>query len=273
MSHEEYKGMLELEALDALDGMEGRAMREHLEDCAECRAELSELRDTAAMLVHLVPAATPPAHLRARILEAVAAEDGQSDARAGRVAQAERDAKTPIVASPGVKETGTLPFVNRRSSYGWATLLAASLLIGALLVSLFLVWQRKNQAEAELAREREVRELLAAPGASMVELSGTETAPQAQAKLAYDRQTGRAMLFAYNLPPTPAGKAYQLWFITPDGRVLPGGVFATDPSGRAEMRDQIPAEGRNAQTFAVTLEPAGGVAVATGAKYLLGSRS
>lgn len=253
--------MLELEALDALDQTEERAVREHLEDCAECRAELGELRDTAAMLAHLVPAATPPAHLRARILEAVAAEGQNSNA------QAETD-------RPSLKEKEPLPFApRRRASYNWGALLAASLLIGALIVSLFLLWQRKNAAEAELAREREVRELLSAPGSSMVMLSGTETAPQARAKLAYDRQTGRAMLFAYNLPPAPAGKAYQLWFITPDGKVLPGGVFGTNTSGQAEMRDQIPVEGRDAQAFAVTLEPAGGVSVATGAKYLLGSKS
>jgi hypothetical protein len=212
------------------------------------------------MLVHLVPAATPPAHLRARILDAVAAEDQKSDAQDGTDTDAH-------------KEKEPLPFVPRRASYNWGALLAASLLIGALLVSLFLVWQRKNQAEAELAREREVRELLSAPGSSMVTLAGTETAPQARAKLAYDSQSGRAMLFADGLPPAPAGKAYQLWFITPDGKVLPGSVFTTNPSGHAEMRDQIPVEGRNAQTFAVTLEPAGGVSVATGAKYLLGSKT
>lgn len=243
--------MLELEALDALEAEDVRAMREHLDDCAECRSELTELRDAAAMLAHLVTPAAPPAALRSRILERVAAERQE----------------------PKTKEKEPLPFVPRKSSYNWAALLAAAILIGALIISLLIVWQRKNEMEAELAREREARELLTAPDASVVALAGTETAPQARARLAYDRSTGRAMLFAYDLPPAPAGKAYQLWFITPDGRVLPGGVFSTDTSGRAEMRDQIPADGRNAQTFAVTLEPAGGVKVATGAKYLLGSKS
>jgi anti-sigma factor RsiW len=95
--------MLELEALDALDQTEERAVREHLEDCAECRAELRELRDAAAMLVHLVPAATPPAHLRARILDAVAAEERKSNAKA------ETDTRP-------LKEKEPLPFVPRRAS-------------------------------------------------------------------------------------------------------------------------------------------------------------
>lgn len=77
------------------------------------------------------------------------------------------------------------------------------------------------------------------------------------------------MLFAYNLPPAPAGKAYQLWFIADLKHPVPGAVFNTDQQGRAVMRDQVPEAGRNASVFAVTLEPAGGVSAPTGEKYLL----
>jgi anti-sigma-K factor RskA len=111
--------------------------------------------------------------------------------------------------------------------------------------------------------------MLTAPGAQMAQLSGTNVAQQASAKLAFDPQTGRAMLFAYNLPPAPAGKAYQLWYIADLAHPVPGGVFNTDARGGAVLRDQVPAAGRRASVFAVTLEPQGGTSAPTGDKYLL----
>jgi anti-sigma-K factor RskA len=81
------------------------------------------------------------------------------------------------------------------------------------------------------------------------------------------------MLFAYNLPPAPAGKAYQLWFIS-GGKVMPGKVFTPDTTGRVMMNEQVPVANLDAApAFAVTLEPSTGVAVATGEKYLLSPSS
>jgi anti-sigma-K factor RskA len=103
----------------------------------------------------------------------------------------------------------------------------------------------------------------------MTQLNGLGPGQSASAKVALDPQTGRAMLFAYNLPPAPAGKAYQLWFISDIKHPVPGGVFNPDAQGRAVLRDQAPEAGRSAAVFAVTLEPSGGVAAPTGEKYLL----
>jgi anti-sigma-K factor RskA len=122
----------------------------------------------------------------------------------------------------------------------------------------------------ELERTRRERELLASPDAHSSELAGLHTAESARARLVFDEHTGEAMLTAMNLPPAPAGKAYQLWFIA-DGRPLPGSVFSTDAQGRALMHEQIPAEGRRAQVFAVTVEPAGGVESPTGEMVLKGA--
>jgi anti-sigma-K factor RskA len=80
------------------------------------------------------------------------------------------------------------------------------------------------------------------------------------------------MLMADNLPPAPAGKAYQLWFIS-GNKPVAGTVFTPDARGHAEVRDQAPAEGRDASIFAVTLEPSSGVSAPTGDKYLLGAAS
>ena len=125
-----------------------------------------------------------------------------------------------------------------------------------------------------MARERQMRdELIAAPDARVTELEGTSVAPQAHARFAYNRRTGRAMLFAYDLPPAPAGKAYQLWFISDGKPPLPGGTFTPDTKGRAMINEQVPDAGRNASAFSITLEPQPSASAPTGEKYLSSSAS
>lgn len=131
---------------------------------------------------------------------------------------------------------------------------------------------RAAELQTEIARQREVEELLAAPGSRIVTLAGTEVAPRARARLIRDRRNERVVFVASDLPSAPAGKAYQLWFIA-GSKPLSGGVFTTDAAGRAVLRGQVPTGGRNASTFAVTLEPAGGSNAPTGDKYLLGTSS
>ena len=163
--------------------------------------------------------------------------------------------------------------------------IAASLAFVALLASLFVVWSRNQSLQAEvvrlsrgldeaqdkLARLEQDSEILNAPTLAIATLKGTAMAQKAQGKLMYDQKTGRAIFTASNMPPAPAGKAYQLWYLT-GNRALRGGVFSIDASGRATMRDQLPPEAREATAFAVTLEPETGVDAPTGEKYLLTPR-
>lgn len=144
------------------------------------------------------------------------------------------------------------------------TAVAAALLLVALLVSLFVLWQQNR----ELREKNQIAEVLNAPGSRVIELSGTTEAFGATAKLAYD-PTGRAVLIASGLPPTPAGKEYQLWFIV-DNKPIPGRTFAPDNNGQSTLQDQVPEAARRSAIFAITLEPTGGVPLPTGAIYLRG---
>jgi hypothetical protein len=165
--------------------------------------------------------------------------------------------------------------------------IAASLVIVVLLGAVVVLWQRNrgmekelarlsqrvNESDQELARLREEKGLLVAPGARVASLSGTEIAREANAMLVFNRETGRAMLVANGLPRAPAGQAYQLWFIPKGKQPIPGGVFSADEKGHAELRDMVPPEGRDALVFAITLERAGGVPAPQGEMYLKGSVS
>jgi anti-sigma-K factor RskA len=301
--------MLTAQALGALEREEALMLEEHLATCPECRAELDQWYGTAAALAYSVPPAEPSANLRSRILqnarhsqqvdESIKREDEGIGASGSRTLEASRTSATSREASSSSTSTASstssknvLPFappVKRQwSAPAIFGTLAASLAFVALVVSLFVLWQRNhrmeaemaslqerlNQTQGELARQLEKQAPLASPESQAALLAGTNVAPRARAMLAFDRKTGRAMLIANDLPPAPAGKAYQLWFIA-GGHVMPGGVFTPDARGHAEMRDQMPAEGLRAPSaiFAVTLEPAGGVGAPTGEKYLLSQTS
>jgi anti-sigma-K factor RskA len=280
VTHEDYKEMLAAYALGALEAEETRALEEHLRTCADCAAEVAQWSDATASLALSAQGVEPPAELRARILESVRSIPQNSGEKIRGGGEVESD-RAQQVASNVIQ----MPLDARRRPFVplWFGAIAASIAIIALSTSLFVVWKRLNRMQEqmererttaenlarELSAEREMRELLTAPGVRMTELAGMGAAPTASAKLAVDPQTGHAMLFAYNLPPAPAGKAYQLWYISDLKNPVPGGVFDTDARGRAVLRDQVPEAGRSASVFAVTLEPAGGVRAPTGDKYLL----
>ena len=288
--------MLAAHALGALDEAEARELAAHLEGCAECRAEASAWLETAAALAYATPPVEPPAELRSRILESIHAEGAQQIPRFALKRDNGKAANIAVESSQA--ESNVVPFVKparRRSIIVSQSLaLAASLALVALAISLLMLWNRYNttqqevarlsarlsQAQGELAREREQltheREaiaLITQPDTRMATLAGTEMALSAHAKFVFDRNTGRAMLMADNLPAAPAGKAYQLWFIAEGKSPMPGQVFTPDASGHAETRDEVPAEARNATIFAITLEPSEGVPAPTGPKYLLSATS
>lgn len=274
MDHEAYKEMIALDALGLLEAAERRELDAHLATCADCRAELREARDAAAMLAFAFQPVAPPDALRARILEDI---KNQKQLPRAETTNGESAASSDQPATNAAIESNVVPFVSRRGDSNKQPLLtfgliAASLMIVTLLVGLYALWQRNKDMQAEVAREREVRELLTEPDARIISLEGTATAPGAGGRLIISRSEGRAALFAHDLPPAPQGKAYQLWFIAAGRQPAPGGVFTTDNAGRASLRDTIPNEvRRDAATFAVTLENSSGETSPKGEKYLLGS--
>lgn len=311
MQHEDYKELLALDAAGALDEVERGPLEEHLSSCEECRAELHALTNAAAALVYTVAPVAPPAYLRARILESVHALDNtRQDATARSTTNDVRNVAVDLSNpagdgpnarnAPAVKEDlrGLLSrfslwqLLRARPSLAFGAM-AAALAVVVLGVSTFMLWgstetlrseiarlnARLNESErelagerGELARMRDVNDVLAAPGASIAQLAGKPPAPTARAVVAYDRKSGRAVMLAAGLPQAPAGKAYQLWFIA-GGKPLPGGTFKVDAEGRARLSDHIPEGIGQVASFAVTLEREGGESAPKGDMYLLSPAS
>ena len=295
MKHEEHKEVLALAALGALEGREQETLEAHLAACGECRAELRSLSDAAALLALADSPVAPPPELRSRLLAEIKTTRQEGGASAtGTDGARDADAKpaSNVVQFDAARRESRRGLMVSRPALLFGSL-AASLAIAVLGLSLLTLWQRNTRMQGELAslsrqlaetrarldstntelaRARDEAQLLGAPDSRMTELAGTEVASGARARLTFNETTGEAVLVAAKLPPAPAGKAYQLWYIA-DGKPLPGSVFTTDVSGRGELRSSIPPEGRRAAVFAVTLEPAGGRPAPSGDIYLKGPAS
>lgn len=265
-----------------------------------------KLNDAAAQLAFTVDAVTPAPEIRRRIMAAIGAtsetsSDNTNPAVAAAIASAARhtansDADAATLA-PGSGSSNVVAMTARRNIFTMsrATLtysaIAASLALVALAGLSFVLWRRAADAQAqvaranteitrltaeaeklktELAESQNETELIAAPQTKLAVLNGTDKAPAASARLVFDPQTKRAVLYINRLPPAPAGKTYQLWYIA-DGKPLSGAIFTTVEQG--SLRDVAPAGSGTASTFAITIEQAGGSPTPKGDKVLVGTSS
>jgi anti-sigma-K factor RskA len=264
MAHEQFQEMLAVHALSALDERDELALNEHLQSCAECRDELDQWRKTSSGLAFMSTPAEPSPKVRERILAQV---------------RSEKDSP----ASP----SNVLPFAERRRSqiysprrFGALEAVAATIIV-ALLISVFVLWRQNRATKNDLARlsqqirdtqieldhQQAIVKMMSQPGSRLIDLGGTNMAPGARAKIVYDKN-GSAMLVAEGLPATPAGMAYQLWYVVGDKK-MPGKTFGIDASGKGNLHDQIPSSAMEGAVFAVTMEPAGGGTTPTGKMYLV----
>lgn len=283
-SHDEYQEMVIAHALNALEAAEAREMTDHLNSCQQCRVEFDSWNETTSSLAFAAESSSPSTDVRRRILQEASTISVTESHRQEDAARTLAEAPPPGPDNVRLMRDSLRP----RWSIGERLLaIAASLILVSLLGTVIVLWQRTkamksdvarmsrqvDESQKELARVREEKGLLTAPDARMASLTGTMMAKDASAMIAYDRTTGRAMLVANGLPPVPVGQAYQLWFIPKGKQPMPGGVFATNADGHAEMHDTVPVEGRESATFAVTLEQAGGAPTPQGKIYMQSSAS
>lgn len=132
--------------------------------------------------------------------------------------------------------------------------------------------QRDQEARAlrtALAERNEMLTILRSAHVKVVSLAGLEQAKSAGAFLLYDQDTKKAFFYAFNMPPLPAGKTYQLWAIV--DKPVSAGTFQTDPGQKSRLliRNIPPLE--SITKFAVSVEPQGGRPQPTGDTYLIGS--
>jgi anti-sigma-K factor RskA len=120
------------------------------------------------------------------------------------------------------------------------------------------------------ARERTLNTLLEAE-ADLAIAHLTTTGPNTPGiQLFWNRKASSAVLHAFRLPPAPAGRVYQLWFMR-DGVPVPSQTFNSDPDGHALVQAFTVPEGGGFGAAAVTIEPEGGSPAPTTPVLLFGA--
>ena len=229
-------------ALGVLTLPERNAFEAHVTGCEACRAEVRAFAEVAGLLAHAAPPAEPPPGLRARVL-----------------AEARR--------------------VRPRPSVRWLAAAAGLLLALAAGVEGWRLAGRVRALEGRIAAldssaavAESTLAMLTGPQVHVVSLAGTERVPSA--RVFWNHTRSRFVVFAFDLLPAPAGRAYQLWAIANGRAPLSMGTFNTDAAGRATVvlpvSQDIAALGF-VDNCGLTEEPAGGSPQPTETPRLLGA--
>lgn len=132
-----------------------------------------------------------------------------------------------------------------------------------------------TELQTELERKEELLAILESREVNLILMAGLDTNPDGYGKILWDTENQRALLQVANLPEPSNEQDYQLWLIKDEQSPVSAGVFSfeqasTDLFYRIDSLNERPSEQSN--TFAVTLEPKGGVPQPTGDMYLLGQQ-
>lgn len=123
--------------------------------------------------------------------------------------------------------------------------------------------------QEEFASQSEMLAFLENPEVVIINLVKTEPNLKAVGRVLWNPGDDEALFYGINLPEVPEGKTYQLWAIAGE-KPESLGVFNVDDRGNNVHLIKSLSNFGDIGTFAVSLEPAGGVPLPTGKIYLAG---
>lgn len=220
--------------LGSLEEEEARQVAEHLSSCYLCRQELETYQDLADELLLALPAVTPPANLKSRLVRRVQGLDHKR-----------------------VPESSSLRLPTRLVPVG---AIAGLVLILLLAISNILLWRQARNAE-----------VFTGPlGMRAVALQNTETAPEASGIVIISADGKNGVLVVDKLQALSENQEYQVW-LERAATETSGGLFAVDEDGYRGLRIVVPGSLLTYSSVRVTIEPKGGSSNPTGPEVLAGS--
>lgn len=278
MTHDASQHLLAAGAvLDDLAPDEAAAYEAHRATCGECRRLELELDHVLADLSLVVPERMPPPDLLGGIRRAIAAEPvGAPPASSPLLASV--PLATP--ADPSAARRPAAPVVPLRRASRGPAIASLALAAGLGVVALGLGARGVSlQQDLDTATERvaSLESTLAGSGGAMtvamdpahvtVALHGDALAPAAEAAVVFIPGAEASYLVARNLPATPTGHGYQLWYADAAG-VHPLQTVSFD--GRGTFVAPIGVDLADGVAVMLTLEADGGAQGEPGPQVVFG---
>ncbi|TGE24702.1 anti-sigma factor [Hymenobacter aquaticus] len=271
MNIQEYieSGILEEYVLGVLDPAQRAEVERYAADYPEVRQELTLIQQGLDNYAQS-HTQTPPAGMRERVLAGFqAAIHAAEPAREAAAAPVSEAVVRPIASAPPVAEESAAP------GFNWLMAASVALLVLSAAANLVLYnrWQSSETqlvalqadqsrvastmqaVEKRLDTRTQELAILRSEQFRAVDLAGTPTAPEAKARVLYNKATKAVYVDVRHLPTLPEGKQYQLWAMDKGTPVDAGVLAAATTAGDSiqHMKDIA-----NAEAFAMTIEPAGG---------------
>jgi len=281
MTHDEIQAELAAFALGALDPLEREEIVAHLASgCAACARELAEWREVVGSIALAGSDADAP-NLKAALWRRMQREGR----RPGVIPMSRWRPSTMLAAGATaiaaavllvlgvVRDAGLRQKIEQfrqDASRARTDLAVTHERLRVLTEQLATKEHDVAGLRAALAAAEESLKVLRAPDLQLVRLTPPPEGPPAEAHALINADTGRALFYAFDLPPVTEDKAYELWWITESQGPVRAGVFVPDAAGFGRVDASIPTDAGSIQAAAVTIEPAGGVTKPTGPMVLLG---
>jgi anti-sigma-K factor RskA len=301
MTWEEVKELAPLYVIGALDEETARAVEASLRDVSpDQQRVVAQWHDVAALLPQALPLQTPPDYLKERLFNRIASESWEAPAEieVGAITESAESWKPPVeigVEKPFVAEGAdganvdgaakVLPFappkrIERIESRAQRWLLIAATALLAF-TSAYLFGQNAKLAREQDAWKQKVDDIarerdewmqkvnnFVSPTTRVIAMAGNEV-PGANAKVVWDTNAQRWVIYIFNLPAPPSNKDYQLWYVTNNAKIS-ATTFTTDAQGQTILRLTLPPGAiTGLAATAVTLEPKGGSPQPTSSKFYL----
>ncbi|MEE9325089.1 MAG: anti-sigma factor [Dehalococcoidia bacterium] len=267
MNCEEAQELLAALSLGALDKEEEGPLMAHLKECKACLKVLQENGRVMEQLPLAVESAFPSPDLRGRLLAQVEALEKMASSKVGKA------------MPPGGGWVNVWYWLRHWSpAFGVLTLLMTGTVLGwaiYLQLQMNTLTQNEDSLLTEISEQRMILNIATSEALTVIDLAGTEMAPEAYGKLLVDADNNNAVLVTSKLKPLKQDRVYQLWLIKgrqpsrPQDKIrINGGTFTVDELGQGELIIQAPDPVITYGDMGITVEPVGGSISPTGTKVL-----
>jgi len=223
--------------LNAMDADERDEFEAQLAESEELRSEVTELTDTAVLLGMSVAPVTPSPALKQNIM-----------ARLSQMPQL--TPATPAEVPHPIRET------NVKARARWYTRPALAITASAAAVLLIVGGVVGANIAIQGANTSQQADALAAiTTASDVQRAQASVSTGGTATLVWSLHLKKSALIGKGLAVLPAGKTYELWYISAAGTPTPAGLFESNGASTLQVLSGTMTRG---DTIGVTVERAGG---------------